>query len=159
MPPTDPPVREPGVSPGGDTAVPVRNHEASDVSSRAIIRFGVGLAVATILVSIGMRGLFRVLQRREKRVDVPLSAMVSASLRRTPPEPRLEPDPLVPRQRLRASEDATLTTAGWVDRANGVVRIPIERAEELLVQRGLPPAKVPTPVPAPAVRKRETGSE
>ena len=138
---------------------PVRNHEANDVSSRAIIRFGAGLAVATILVAIGMRGLFRILQRREKRVDVPVSTMVSASLRRTPPEPRLEPDPLVPRQRLRASEDATLTTAGWVDRANGVVRIPIERAEELLVQRGLPPAKIATPVPAPALKRRETGNE
>jgi hypothetical protein len=159
MAPTDPPVREPGVSPGGDRPAPVGKHEASDVSTRAIVRFGIGLGVATVLVMVGMWGLFRWLKRHENRVDVPVSAMVSASLRRTPPEPRLEPNPLVPRQQLRARENATLTTAGWIDRANGVVRIPIDRAEELLVQRGLPPAKVPTPVPAPAVRKREKVNE
>jgi len=134
-------------------------HETRGVATRAIIRFGIGLAVVTVLVVFAMRGLFQVLQRRERRVDVPLSAMVSASLRRTPPEPRLERNPLEPRQRLRAQENAVLATAGWVDRDHGVVRIPIERAEELLVARGLPPAKVATPLPAPAVRKRETGSE
>jgi hypothetical protein len=125
-------------------------HETRGVSTRAIIRFGIGLGVATALVMVGMWGLFRWLSRHESRVDVPVSAMVSASLRRTPPEPRLEPNPLEPRQRLRAREDAVLTTAGWVDRGNAVVRIPIERAEELLVQRGLPPAKVPTPLRTPA---------
>ena len=132
-------------------------HEARDVSTRAIVRFGIGLAVATILIQVAMWGLFRFLQRREKRVDAPVSAMVSASLRRTPPEPRLEPDPLAPRQRLRAQENAVLATAGWVDRNHGVVRIPIDRAQELLVQRGLPPAKVPTPVPVGG--KRKTGDE
>jgi hypothetical protein len=128
-------------------------HETSDVSIRGIVRFGIGLAVATVLIQIGMWELFRVLQRRERRVDVPVSAMVAASLRRTPPEPRLEADPLEPRRRMRAGEDAVLTTYGWVDRDTAVVRIPIRRAMELLVKNGLPPSKpdrVPTPKPAGA---------
>lgn len=41
-------------------------------------------------------------------------------------------------KQLRATEDAILTTYGWVDREKGVVRIPIDRAIDLLAQRGLP---------------------
>src|SRR5437016_5160302 len=39
---------------------------------------------------------------------------------------------------LRATENAQLNTYGWVDRKNGVIRIPIERAMDLLLERGLP---------------------
>jgi hypothetical protein len=42
--------------------------------------------------------------------------------------------------RLRAEEGATLSTYGWVDRAAGTVRIPIDRAMRLLLERGLPGA-------------------
>ena len=132
---------------------PPAGHEASDVAIRGIVRFGIGLAVATVVVVVAMWGLFRVLLRREDRVDVPVPAMVAASLRRTPPEPRLEANPLEPRRRMRAREDAVLTTYGWVDRQTGVARIPIGRAMDLLVENGLPPSKpdrVPTPKPAGA---------
>ena len=39
---------------------------------------------------------------------------------------------------LRAEETHTLTTYGWVDAQAGIVRIPIDRAMELLVARGMP---------------------
>jgi cytochrome c oxidase cbb3-type subunit III len=39
---------------------------------------------------------------------------------------------------MRATEDAVLHSYGWVDQAAGIVRIPIERAMELLAERGLP---------------------
>ncbi len=39
---------------------------------------------------------------------------------------------------FRQQENQTLTTYGWIDRNAGVVRIPIERAKELLLERGLP---------------------
>ena len=35
-------------------------------------------------------------------------------------------------------EEQTLHSYGWVDQPAGVVRIPIDRAMELLAQRGLP---------------------
>jgi len=40
---------------------------------------------------------------------------------------------------FRASEDVLLNNYEWVDRKHGVVRIPINRAMEMLVQRGTPP--------------------
>jgi hypothetical protein len=123
-------------------------HETSDVSIGGIVKFGIGLAAATIVIHVGVLELFRFLEKRERREDrvEAVSPMVSASLRRTPPEPRLEPDPLAPLLRMRASEDAVLTTYGWVDRNAGVARIPIERAMDLLVERGLPVTNPVAPV-------------
>jgi hypothetical protein len=39
---------------------------------------------------------------------------------------------------MRAAEDKILNGYGWVDREHGVARIPIDRAIDLLAQRGLP---------------------
>jgi hypothetical protein len=41
-------------------------------------------------------------------------------------------------QELRAAEDAVLRSYSWVDRAGGIVRMPIDRAIDLLAERGLP---------------------
>jgi hypothetical protein len=41
---------------------------------------------------------------------------------------------------LHAREDLLLNNYSWVDESQGKVRIPIERAMELLAQRGLPVA-------------------
>jgi len=40
--------------------------------------------------------------------------------------------------KIRGREDGLLNSYGWVDEKAGTVRIPIERAMDLLVQRGLP---------------------
>jgi hypothetical protein len=50
-------------------------------------------------------------------------------------------DPQIDLLQKRAQEDAVLNSYGWVDRANGTVRIPIERAIELTAERGLPVRK------------------
>src|SRR5438445_13801228 len=127
-------------------------HETSDVSIGGIVKFGIGLAAATIAIHLAVWGYFRLLEARDRRLDraKAVSPMVSASLRRTPPEPRLEPDPLAPRLPMPAREDAVLTTYGWVDRNTGVARIPIERAMDLLVERGLPVTKPVASVATPA---------
>jgi len=39
---------------------------------------------------------------------------------------------------LRQAEEDALKSYGWVDRNNGVVRIPIDQAMKLTIQRGLP---------------------
>ncbi len=39
---------------------------------------------------------------------------------------------------LRAQQISKLNTYGWIDRSNGVVRIPIARAMDLILQNGLP---------------------
>ena len=57
---------------------------------------------------------------------------------RLPPEPRLQTNPREDLRTLRAKEDELLGSYGWVDKNAGVVRIPIEDAMKLTVERGLP---------------------
>ena len=57
------------------------------------------------------------------------------------PEPRLEVTPGKNLAELRAEEEAELSSYGWIDRTNQIVRIPIERAMELMAQRAAKEAK------------------
>jgi hypothetical protein len=54
-----------------------------------------------------------------------------------PPAPRLQVDPRIDLDRLHAEERERLTTYGWADRERGLARMPIERAMELLAERGI----------------------
>jgi hypothetical protein len=44
-------------------------------------------------------------------------------------------------RQMRAAEEAALNSYGWVDKESGRVRIPIERAMDILAEKGLPARK------------------
>lgn len=52
--------------------------------------------------------------------------------------PRLQLKPPEELNNFRAGEETALNTYGWIDRTAGVVRIPIDRAMDLVLERGLP---------------------
>ncbi len=52
---------------------------------------------------------------------------------------------------LRKHEDDTMKSFGWIDQNNGVVRVPIEKAMSMIINRG-----VSTGVQVPAVTKGNT---
>jgi FAD/FMN-containing dehydrogenase len=54
------------------------------------------------------------------------------------PDPKLEENERGQLYGYRLRQEETLYTYGWADEKAGTVRIPIESAMELLVQRGLP---------------------
>ena len=68
--------------------------------------------------------------------DPPLSAL--ADSRQPPAEPRLQVTPDQELAAIQDEENAILYSYGWVDQNAGIVRLPITRAMELLVERGLP---------------------
>jgi hypothetical protein len=87
--------------------------------------------------------LFGYLSGRETRQGArehPLALTREAQL---PPEPRLQTHPREDLRDLRAHEDEVLTSYGWVDKNTGVVRIPIEEAMKIVVERGLPAREGP----------------
>lgn len=55
-----------------------------------------------------------------------------------PPTPRLQANPHEELVKLRASEDSILTSYGWSGKDSSFVRIPVERAMEILAKKGLP---------------------
>ena len=114
------------------------HHEESDVNIRAILAFGGALIVVAAVVHLLIYVLFGYFDSREG-VKVPAEYPLAASQgHHEPPEPRLQTDPRQDLSDLRAKEDELLTSYGWVDRNAGVVRIPIDEAIKLTLERGLP---------------------
>ena len=85
------------------------------------------------------------------------AAPVAPAQNAQPPEPRLQVSPRTDYQAFAAYENAQLSKYSWIDRANGVVGIPIERAMELIAQRGIPPQPASEPLPIPQAGTRDTG--
>jgi hypothetical protein len=107
-------------------------HERTDAHVPALARGLAGLSIL-VLVAIGlMAWMFDFLAGRDHLVPAP-SEM--ATRRVIPPAPRLQVTPSTDVERLRADEDKRLSTYGWVNKEAGVVRIPIERAMDLLAER------------------------
>jgi hypothetical protein len=82
-----------------------------------------------------MKVLAGVFSEEEEKTEVP------PPMTREPqevPGPHLQKTPGEDLQQLRAYEGPKLNSYDWVDRDKGVVRIPIDRAMELVVRKGLP---------------------
>ena len=125
--------------PGGEAvAHPQPHHEERDVNIRAILGFGAGLVVTATVIHALVWLLFVYFNAREAAQPPAEYPLAIEQEKRLPPEPRLQTNPREDLRELRAGEDELLTTYGWVDRNAGVVRIPIDEAMKLVIQRGLP---------------------
>jgi hypothetical protein len=94
--------------------------------------------VVGILTALVVWVLFKYFDAREARRVVPEYPLAATQEKREPPEPKLQVNPREDLEELRRQEDQILNSAGWVDKNAGIVRIPIEEAMKLVVQRGLP---------------------
>jgi hypothetical protein len=133
-------------------------HEQSEVSVRLIVVSLAFLAVATFLVFLLVVGIFRYFYDTYSTEEATrLSRPV------VPPEPRIEVAPWEQYQQLRVQEDHVLNSYAWIDKQNGVVRVPIDRAIDLLATKGLPSHNYLDDIlagrksPAPAPEKAESG--
>jgi len=126
-------------------------HEKSDVNVRALL-----WAVVIFVVFAGLTHLVLYLQFQayarhfRNEASQPLTMMAPPSS--VPATPRLQPfpdkalppyasTPVNDMSEMHAAEDQALNTPGWVDQKKGVVRLPIDLAKQLVVQRGLPVVK------------------
>lgn len=122
--------------PGRDGHGSGGGYERSDMSLRVVGVFVAGLLAAVGVVLLLMGGAFQYFAARAARRDA--APVPVAAERPSRPEPRLEVHGARDLKAARAAEDAVLNSYGWVDRKGGTVRLPIDRAMDLLVERGLP---------------------
>ena len=121
-----------------DRVNPEVSHEHSDVNIRAILGFGAALFAVAVAVHLLIYGLFGYFDSREG-IQAPAEYPLAASQgHHEPPEPRLQTDPRQDLADMRAKEDEQLQSYGWVDKNAGIVRIPIDAAMRLTLERGLP---------------------
>ena len=111
-------------------------YEKADANPRGLLYFVIVMACILALTFLSLRGLFGYFQRAQNPGS--FVAAPFAGTRPLPPPPRIQPNPGADIQDYFQSQQNILNTYGWIDRQSGIVRLPIDRAMELLLQRGLP---------------------
>ncbi len=108
-------------------------HEQSEVSVRLIVVSLGFLAIATFVIFLMVIGIFRYFYASYSTEEA-----TKRSQPVVPPQPRIEVAPYEQLQQLRVKEDHILNTYAYVDKQSGVVRVPIDRAIDMLATKGLP---------------------
>ncbi len=119
-------------TPGGQPG-----YETRDFNLRAIVAFAIVLILVCLVSAVAMLWTFRYLDSRLVQSDARVSPLALPP-GQLPPEPRLLTNEPANLATYRQQQDELVTTYGWVDKDAGIVRIPVERAKELILERGLP---------------------
>src|SRR5437667_8352420 len=132
-------------------------YEREDLVPRWIFAFLVGLGLVLVLVYFVVKGMDGYLDAYQKQHQPPLNPLASQTENDSRnvsnsdiarfPQPRLETNERLEINDFRLQEEKTLNSYGWIDQKAGIARIPIDRAMQLLAQRGLPTRPQPGAVP------------
>src|SRR5580693_3442115 len=123
--------------------------EHQDLQVSGILYFLLSLVVGVLLCIFLLRGVYVFLDHREKALQPPVNPLVTNVPTDTRhiapgypqsvfPNPKLEENERGQLNGLLLQEEDALYSYGWIDEKAGIVRIPIERAMDLIAQRGLP---------------------
>ena len=118
---------------------PGAKYEHTDIDSGIGYKFALWLAVAMLLSFAIVFGTFKIFDRQENSADTAGQRYpMAAEYQRAAPTPSLQTQPFRDLYLLRDDEAKKLHSYGWVDKEGGVARIPVDRAMELMLQRGFP---------------------
>jgi hypothetical protein len=127
-------------------------YERSDIGVAPVLYFMLGLMVVGVFIYFLADGIYSYLEKRSEAQQTPVSPLVTNApkdtrqlsadykdyLKQSFPAPQLEIDERGQLDKILTDEEQTLSSYDWVDQKAGTVRIPIDRAMDLLAQRGLP---------------------
>ena len=116
---------------------PASRYEHADANPRGLFIFFVFMACALVIIAIVLGGVLKYLSRSDR--PAPFLGSPFGNTRPIPTEaPLLQPAPSLDIQEYKRSQQHILNSYGWIDRKNGVVRIPIDQAMQLILNEGLP---------------------
>lgn len=124
-------------------------YERRDIGVSGVLYFLLGLLVAGLFVFFLADGIYSYLDKRSQAEQAPVNPLVTNAPSDTRhiskdypqgafPNPKLEEDERGQLNGIRLKEEQTLSTYDYIDKNAGTVRIPIDRAMDLIAQRGLP---------------------
>jgi len=118
-------------------------HELQDVNVRGILIFGAALLVSAVVIHLVLWWMLEYFAARDSKAQ-PKPPPLASERQQLPPEPRLQGMPgheeaaPIEMETFRTREEDLLNSYGWVDEKGGIVRIPIQQAKKLLLEKGLP---------------------
>ena len=116
-------------------------YERTDVEIKWVVLAVVLLALGGLLLHFALGALLSHFKNERTKTETTRGGSVNtaiAATRMSFPEPRLQISAERDLAELRAREDLELNSYGWIDKRAGLVRIPIDRAMELILKQGLP---------------------
>jgi hypothetical protein len=117
---------------------PGAKYEHTDIDPAVGYKFALWLAVSMLLSFAIVYGTFVFFERGQAAADAAAQKFPLAVDDLPRPTPALQTEPFRDVHTLRQGEAEKLNSYGWVDKEGGVARIPIDRAMDLVLQRGLP---------------------
>lgn len=128
--------------------------DRSGINTRAVLMFCAILIVTAIVAHIAVLYLFKAFDNHQKAKD-PILSPLTPKQQQLPPEPRLQAAPNtldINKQlfdsknveTLKQNAEQQLKGYGWVDDKNGIVRIPIEDAMKMVVEKEKQSQTAPT---------------
>ena len=135
----EPPIGDPGFMETVDTG-----HETSDVNVKGLFIFAFALIVSVLVILVGVVAVFGGFRFLNGKLNArePAQEPAAASLVHVAPDyqgPLLQVKPEQDLSGMRVDNATDLRSYAWIDRSAGVVRLPVDRAMDLLAGRGLPP--------------------
>ncbi len=119
-----------------NTPVTSPGYETSDANARGVFNFLVILGLMVVFTALVCWGMFDYFTSHIE--DAPASTSPFAETRQLPLGPQLQVHPRRDLLQYREQEEKSLESYSWENQSAGIVRVPIERAMDLLAQKGLP---------------------
>lgn len=110
-------------------------YEVRDADAKSLLKFGLGLAVLLAVTLIAMRFVFGYLDAL-----TPLGPKASpfANTREIPSGPLVQAHPHEDLVTFCSDQRQQVNSYEWLNKPGGIVQIPINRAMDLMIQKGFP---------------------
>ena len=151
---------------------PETSFEREDLSTRGVFAFMIGLGIVGLVIYFIIRGMYGFLdsyERSQMTTASPLVTSTGPASRVVTKDymekfkengaPMLESDERGQFKDFLLKQEDQLNSYGWMDEQGGVAHIPIERAMDLVVERGLPVRPVAAETSATAAVKQPAANE
>lgn len=120
--------------PQGHPTPGTHGHEGSEINIKPLVLVMLGLGFSALLIHVTV--WYLMVSYNQRIVASHPDVLPMAAVPQLPPEPRLETAPPVDAKQLRLRQTAALNSYGVADPKTKSVHIPIDRAMQLMVQRG-----------------------
>ncbi len=146
---------------------PELGYESTDANPKVLAYAFVALSLLIIFTFVAMWLLFVYFDSKAEKSDRG-RANPWGNVDYRPPEPRLQTSPNADLRKMLDHENHLMQSYGWVNKASGIVRIPVARAMDIVAKKGLPnlpqigaPEDTPNPfsTPAMATKPVATGTD
>jgi hypothetical protein len=118
---------------------PGAKYEHTDIDVSVGYKFGLWLTVS-MLISIGIvTGAFYFFEGQGRAANQAAQRYpLAVGQQKEPPTPNLQTQPFKDIYMLRQGEAQRLGSYGWVDKDGGIARVPIDRAMDVMLEKGFP---------------------